>query len=294
MRPSLLLALLPLLATPAFAADPPASIQIWTRSDTNQRVAKVALDDAQAKTVERKDAQYDATHKFRQLAIADLLKKYQPPADTDLALLHFANGMAIPLPFRDAATMERLQPAIAIAIEREGAMTRSFPVVAKKESNFVDARPIRFSSNKVVVGERWHPQLSAKALEKFSPWLFADTLTGIELVKEADYFNQFDIDPATKAGFSVFRQVCSFCHGVRKTGASFGWDVVDPLPLVEYRKKESSLYYHIRYRSPAAVQKGLMMPALDFVTEQEAGALLAWMRSAAEQPLRPYRSAGGK
>ena len=75
-----------------------------------------------------------------------------------------------------------------------------------------------------------------------SPWAEVDTLTGIEFVSRAAYYAQFDVDPdpAVKAGEQLSTQSCQFCHGVRQTGAGFGWDFVDPTPVADYRGARNS------------------------------------------------------
>jgi mono/diheme cytochrome c family protein len=272
-------------------------LEIWTRAPgqyldasapARVRVVSVALDRVATHEVTRADAQYDKTSRtYRVVDVDELLRNYAAPINCDVALLHFDNGMVIPLPFRDHAAMERLHPAVARAMYRDGKWGTSFPSIAKKDTE-VDARPIRFDGNKLVVADSWHPDVAATAGESFSPWLHADSLYGIELVAGAAYLAQLDVDDMARPGFALFRQSCQFCHGARNVGAAFGWDFVDPLPIFQYRKTNVSLYYHVHYRASNKGERGLMMPPLAFITEDDAGALLKWLQAVGTKPLRPY------
>jgi mono/diheme cytochrome c family protein len=272
-------------------------LEIWTRAPgayaatsvpARTRLVTVALDRVATHEVTRPDVQYDnASRTYRVVDIDELLRSYGAPANCDVALLHFTNGMAIPLPFRDRAAMERLHPAVARAMNLDGRWSTTFPSIVKKDTE-VDARPIEFDGNKLVVADRWHPDVAAAAVASFSPWLQADSLYGIELVAGAAYLAQLDVDEAARPGFTLFRQSCQFCHGAHFVGAAFGWDFVDPLPISQYRKTSVNLYYHVHYRASDRGDRGLMMPALAFLTEDDAAALLKWLQAIGTRPLRPY------
>jgi hypothetical protein len=49
-----------------------------------------------------------------------------------------------------------------------------------------------------------------------------------------------------------------------------------------------SLYYHVKYRAQDAPARGLMMPALSFVSEKDAADVLVWLRALAARPLKEY------
>ena len=294
------------LAEPAGAASasavvPAASaIEIWVRGNgpttgdqsPRGRSQSLSLDALPLVDVERFDAQYDGKRAFRGIALASVIERFAPDLSLDLAILHFANGMAVPVPFRDAAVMRRLDPFIARGMEthRKGAVKTDFFTDIKKKGTMADARPIVFHGNKLVVAERWHPAVAPTAQPGFSPWAHADSLTGIELVAAAPYYRQFAAGtvPPREQGLAIFQQACQFCHGVRKVGAKFGWDFVDPTPLYSYRKPSRSLFYHVAYKPLDAAERGLMMPALKFMTEQDAAILWGWMRAVATEPMPPY------
>jgi hypothetical protein len=236
------------------------------------------------------DAQYGAQRKYRYVALEDLLRRYSPAADCDTAILHFSNGMAIPLPFRDREAMQRLRPVIVRAVQIDGTWTRSLPVISRTDAFYFDVRPLRFTGNKLAVAELWHPALRTGTEQSFSPWRHADSVTGIELVNDRAYIAQFAPSSATARGQKVYGEVCRFCHGARGQGAQFGWDFVEPLPISEYRKKDASLYYHLKYRAVNAVSRGILMPALPYLTEVDAADLLAWLRALAARPLAAYQA----
>jgi hypothetical protein len=257
-----------------------------------ERAQSLSLDLLPLVEVERFDAQYGGVRAFRGIRLETVIERFAPGPSLDLAILHFANGMAVPVQFRDAAVMKRLDPFIARGMEthRKGPIkTDFFPDIPKKGA-MPDVRPIEFHGNKVVVAERWHPAVPPGAQPAFSPWAHTDTLVGIELVAAAAYYQQFDVsgDPPVQKGLAIYEQACQFCHGVRKVGAKFGWDFVEPTPIYSYQKPSRNLFYHVAYKPLDAAAKGLMMPALKFMTEEDAGTLWQWMRAVATKPMPPY------
>ena len=153
-----------------------------------------------------------------------------------------------------------------------------------------DARPIFFTGNKIVVAEKWHPAVPEAAQPEFSPWNHTDTLVGIELVAARPYYRQFDVDGDSRVqrGLALYRQSCQFCHGARRVGAKFGWDFVEPLPIYSYHKPVRNLFYHVAYKPQDAAQRGLMMPAVKFMTEGDSALLWRWLRAVATKPMPAY------
>lgn len=244
----------------------------------------------------RPDAQLGGVRAFRGIPIAELIEGYGPDASSDLALLHFANGMVVPLPFRDAPVMARLAPFVARGMEsyRRGPIRIGrFPALRKKDA-YADARPIVFTGNKVVVSDLWHPSVGAAAQAAFSPWAHTDSLVGIELVSADGYYRQFDVggSPEIARGLELFKESCQFCHGARKVGAAFGWDFVEPQPIFSYRRSAKNLFFHVAYQPYDAAERGLMMPALKSTSETEAALLWQWLRAIATKPMPHYAAAG--
>lgn len=284
------------LAEPAWAAHPMAA---WVRSPgvygkdlanpgkINEK--RIDLDTLPQQQGQRPDAQYGTTANYRGVLLRDLIEKYGPPAQVDLVLLHFHNGMIVPLPFRDARAMKRLDPLIALgrSAAADAPYLAEFPPIDRSVEGYADVRQVTFAGNKLVVSERWHPELSAQAIESFSPWQTTSSLTGIEFVEANAYYRQFLPTADVRPGFEIFRHNCQFCHGVNKVGASYGWDYATPLPLHTYRSNPERLYMHIHYRVEykATWQK---MPALKHVTEPEAALLWQWMRAASSAPTPAY------
>ena len=291
---------------PATAAPlPGASVDIWVRGSSREGAGgerlgqrRFVLDRLPLVSVERHDAQYEAVRQCRGISLAAILKRYGPHGSLDLAILHFANGMAIPLPFRDAATMKRLDPFIARG-SRTPPEVRivigNFPAIPKKDVPG-DRRPIVFSGNKLVVAERFHPDVGPAAQPGFSPWTHADTLVGIELVAAGAYYAQFQVDgdAAVQRGLTLFRRNCQFCHGVRHVGASFGWDFVDSEAFQGQQSSAANLYHNVAYKPRNAGELGLMMPALGFLTEADAGAIQEWLRAVATVPMARYEAPAHK
>lgn len=249
----------------------------------------VFLDGEELKKKQTNDFQYDRMMRYEGISLVSLLKQYKAKSHDDTAILHFANGMAVKVPL-SSTELKRLDAFVAVAVCPErGKCERDFPEVAKEDAYGVrdDPRPIVFSWNKFVVPTGWHPDLVHQGKDlKFSPWRHVDTLLGIEFVNLAAYQRQFDLGEID--GQRVFEQRCAFCHGVRKVGASFGWDVVTPLPLAEKRSPET-LYNHVRYPKVLAAKMGLMMPAQTDIEKAEIDQVWAFMKKATSRPLRPYR-----
>ena len=283
-------ALLVALAESPAAASPNAvnGIEVWIRGNSQpdeqgspqEGSRRLRLDRVRLKTVERYDAQYGRIGRYRGILLRDVLSDFASDASVDLAILHFANGMAIPLAFRDADTMKRLDPFIARA--------STFPPIPKKDTPF-DRRPIEFTGNKLVVGDRWHPDVAPGT--PFSPWAHADTLVGIELVATAPYYAQFEAAGEARVGRGValFRQSCQFCHGVHHVGATFGWDFVDSAIINRYEDSPANLYHNVAYKPRNATELGLMMPPLAFLTESAAEDLRKWLQAISQSSPRPYR-----
>jgi mono/diheme cytochrome c family protein len=153
-----------------------------------------------------------------------------------------------------------------------------------------DPRPTRFSGNKLVVADRWHPDVASATEATFSPWSRADTLVAVELVAAAPYYAQFDVggDPPERRGLVLYRESCQFCHGARHVGASFGWDFIDAAPIHDAQSSVANLYHRVAYRPRNATELGLLMPALASLTEEDAGCLSRWLRALGARTMPPY------
>lgn len=286
------------IATQAWAANP---IAVWVRAPGNYAQGSEGPPPAKAnlKTLDldklpqqqglRPDAQYGSSAFYRGVALRDVISAFAPPSGVDLALLHFKNGVIVPIPFRDNRLMSRLDPLIATgrSATAQGPFAAEFPPINKQLEGYADVRQVTFSGNKLVVADRYHPDVGESAKESFSPFTAPDSLTGIEFVENSAYYRQFRPDPAVNPGFEVFRGSCQFCHGVRKVGASYGWDFAQPLELHTYRSNPMSLYLHIRYRVEYQMT-WQQMPALKHVSEEDAGQLWRWMRSVSTAPINRY------
>ena len=120
---------------------------------------------------QRFDAQYGASHAFRGVALANVIASFAPEPALDVAILHFANGMAVPVPFRDAETMKRLDPFIARGMEThpEGPVRAGFFPEIRRKGATEDPRPIVFSGNKMVVAVLWHPRSRRRRSRRSRP-----------------------------------------------------------------------------------------------------------------------------
>jgi mono/diheme cytochrome c family protein len=255
---------------------------------------RVALETAPLLEVERLDAQYATRHRYRGVPLQWLLDTSSVPPGLDLALLHFENGMIVPLPFREATAMERLAPFVAVEVwapdaSGEQGWRRELPELPKRGDESEDWRPIRFRGNKMVVQTLWHPDVPHATLAVFSPWQHVDRLVGIEFVQSEAYRRLLSGPPSkqVREGYRVYSERCQFCHGVRQVGATFGWDFAVPVPLHSYRDPHS-LFLHAKYREMNATFRGLMMPAFSDLGQAQATALWAWMEAVVREGPAPY------
>lgn len=288
-----------MLTLTAPAAASPTSIEVWMRTAGNYGTdniappktapVTIALESLPQKQVQRSDVQYDTTSTFRGVLLRDIIAKYKPAPNLDLVLLHFRNGMIVPLPFRDEKAMRRLDPLIALGMsaDPQGPFRPEFPPIVKRTEGYADIPRVTFSGNKIVVNGRWHPDVPSAAVDGFTPWALTDTLQGIEFAEDAAYYRQFIPSADVQRGFEVFRGSCQYCHGVRKVGAHFGWDYAQPLELHTYRNTPMRLFNHIQYKVEYKAVWS-MMPALQHITEAQAGQIWNWMKAVSTTPIGRY------
>ncbi|MEZ4743877.1 MAG: hypothetical protein R3B45_15770 [Bdellovibrionota bacterium] len=220
------------------------------------------------------DAQYDKDMQYRGVYLSQVLDGYPKKAGVDTALLHFANGMIIPI----TTSKDLKNIFIALSYKKNKKWSYDFPQLEKIDDIYYrkDPNPTKFFGNKVVnLAEK---KLNKGKINNFSPWNHCNSLIGIELVNENAYFNQFEIskDKEIIAGFEVFKARCQFCHGVKQVGASFGWDYADPLKISKKRGKKN-LHFFVKYPKATAFKQGLQMPNQIDVTEKETDQLWKWI-----------------
>lgn len=288
-----------LLVSAAVPAEAGNAVEVWVRTpgsygsgniEPPKTAAKTfALDKLPQRSAQRTDPQYGSTAHYRGVLLSEVIARYAPPAQVDLALLRFSNGMVVPLPFRDEQTMRRLEPLIAVGISPspQGPFSATFPPINNQVEGYKDVRQVSFSGNKLVVKDRWHPDVPEAAQATFSPWTLTDSLSDIEFVDSVAYYRQFLPSAEVRPGFELFRSSCQYCHGVRGVGARFGWDYAQPIELHTYRSDPGRLYYHIRYRVEYKASWS-QMPALKHITEDQAGYIWRWMKAVSTSPITPY------
>jgi hypothetical protein len=244
-----------------------------------ERVRMVRLDDLPLVRTDRFDAQVGKQGRYLGIELAAVIARHPEAASHDLALLHFANGMIVPVPLAFG------KPELDVFVARG---TPSFHEVDKKNVLPPDPRPVRFGANKIVVSELTHPLAPDPNASSFSPWLHVDTLIAIELVDQKAWEAQFDAGLGeVRRGRNVFLARCQFCHAAREVGGKYGWDFVEPTPLYEHRKPYQ-LFPHVRFSNTLAAEAGAMMPPQKDVQTSELAALWIWMKAIAETGPHPY------
>jgi hypothetical protein len=293
-----------LVVAAAAEASDAAKIRVWTRAPGSYwdgamvdglAPSTLTVPEKGQVTIKTLDVQYDATYEYRGIALADLLSSYQPApgaGEADTILLHFSNRMIVPVArelWQNPHPDYRLFLALAIRQDK-GKWSQDFPEVSRPDERYRDPTPLTFVGNKMVVGKLWRTGRFFAQHQSFSPWKFAGSLVGVEFVNGNAYEAQFARadGKSSSAGQRVFLDRCQYCHGVRHVGAKYGWDLVDPLPI--YKKRDvASLFLHVRYDKPDAIQQGLFMPHQKDFTKAEAEPLWEWLRQVTRGKMAAYR-----
>lgn len=300
----MILVTLGLFASPSVTASTDKSgetISLWTRKPGQYKNAEkselqdevtVDLSSLNPKKKKLFDIQYGKSYTFTTIPLKDVTDQYKKCSHCDLVLLHFSNGMLIPLP-RDSAAWKSLNPRIAIAIDHASKKVNSkiFPEIAKKDERFKDPRPIQFQGNKIVVHELWHPLIPDPKASGFSPWKHVSSLAGIEFVEQDAYYGQFRVAKSLElnAGLQLFQNRCQYCHGIQKIGARFGWDYLQPVPI--FRLKDANHVGNlVKYRYHDELERGLMMPEQSDVTTKQIEELWIWLKALAPEGVKKYQS----
>lgn len=279
---------------PAAPAGPAgAEVLVWRRAggpaakDSKGEVARVSL--ASLPTTERtlKDVR-GAALTVRGLPLDALLRKAPAaavPGLEDTAVLRFKNGTRVALPLRDVARFD-VFVALAVKLSDQGEWVSTFEPVPLGTPHWRAARALEFAGNRVLAGNPSPP----RGASTFNPWGFVDSLVEIELVNAAAWRKVFAVGATDveDKGLTVFENRCATCHGARGAGARLGWDFVEPLSVTTWRTP-ASLFEHVRAHKLDAAEVGLLMPPQPDVTQEETGALHAWMTKVSQSKLNDYK-----
>ena len=256
-----------------------------------QRTAMQSFDPKTFVSVRLTDIQYRMKKSYQGVRLLPLILEHA--GSSSLVLLHFDNGMIIPIPLdQDGAALKKIDPFLAFAVKSDsGQWSPNFPALAKKsdDARYSDPRPLRFGDNKLVVTSPWHPFAPREGSAGFSPWTYAGSLIRIEFADREAYYRQFEVATTAEfnGGMKVFLERCQYCHGARLIGASYGWDFVTPLATYKQKPAEQ-LFNHVKFPKWDALTRGLMMPRQKDISEADAKKLWEWLRFQAEQRQRPY------
>lgn len=256
-------------------AAPKVLIDMWLRGPDRPSAPRInaqTIDIGGLKftEIDAYDLQYDKMIHVRGMHLRDLLTVFKPIPDTvDTMLLHFRNGVMIPVSI--AKLRQNLDILIALAIRENKIWRDAFPPAPGE-----DKVTINFVGNKVVVGAVWR-----HSSNDFTPWRHVDSLSGIEFVEGSAYFTQWQ--PASGAkelnGHLVFGQRCQFCHGISGIGAKAGPDFVQVMSAYGAspgKKPWQRLFEQVRNPRGFGPNKAHRMPDQADFKEQEAKALVEW------------------
>jgi len=257
-------------------------------------IGELRIPKSSLQTVSLFDAQYQKQTTYLGTWLNEHLLSIAP-MDKDTALLHFDNGMLIPLSKEEIAKGRNNKDYGLFLAERKlrrdrrGKLRslRHFPPVARQDEIYRDPRPIIFSSNKLVVGDALSGGMEALQKWDFSPWYHPSSLARIEWVNIHAYERQFAVAKGATAGLEVYVKRCMYCHTVKMVGATYGWDFVHPTPIYKMRRIDN-LFYFVKYPKYDAIRQGLHMPHQPDFTKEEANELWQWLKSVSDSPLKPY------
>lgn len=288
---------------PLTPPSPEEVIQVWVRgagSHSTQQVTPHRKETFQWKQLGLRskqlfDYQYQKKRTYLGVTIHQILRQYRVPPSTDLALLHFSNGMIVPHPLTSQPLQDKkLQVFVAIAYKKGNRWVRNFPEIRREPALpiYRDIRPIQFKGNKVVVTDEGHPDVLDHIAPNVQIWRQVDTLTGIELVHSYSYYQQFatsSTNPSVQKGRLLYQGTCQFCHGVHGIGAKYGIDFVKPLALYLYAWNSKELAYHVTYKPVDATSRGIMMPAIKNMPKIQVEYLWQWLKEVATHPATAYQ-----
>jgi hypothetical protein len=247
------------------------------------------------KVVKLADFQYGGRFEYKAVKLLDVIESYHPKGETDRVLLHFKNGMIIPMPTSNGyADLKKNAAWIAISwrpIELDGHKAElwqnRFDDIGRIDERFRDPSPVTFGYNKLVMKSGWHPFVSD---EVFTPFRHADTLIGIEFVNGPAYDRQYVLDKNVEGrkGWQVYFERCQYCHALNKTGPTHGWDFLDPVPIYELKTPEN-LLYRVKYSFHNAMTMGMQMPRQESVDLQEVTDLWNWLKSFEKAKINAYK-----
>jgi hypothetical protein len=237
-----------------------------------------------------RDLQYTKDAWFKGVELNAALKQLNAPANLDLVLLHFQNGMIIPLPRIPSSKSSTKVWVATTWLDATGKeIPGGFPKAARPGITKEDRSTLIFKGNKLIVDGPAHPFVPAEQTKWFSPWAHADSLVGVEFASFKAYYNQFSVaeTPQQQHGYEAFMKRCQFCHGAQGVGAKFGWDFVTPMPLYQ-RRSPQGIFYHTIMAPRDAEKHGRRMPTQADLLPEEADGIWHYMERLAKTGVRPY------
>jgi hypothetical protein len=236
------------------------------------------------------DLQYAKDAWFKGVELYSALKQFNGGSNLDLVLLHFQNGMIIPIP-RAPSSKFTTKVWIATAwLDATGKeIPGGFPRTARPGIPQGDRVALIFKGNKLIADGLGHPFVPAEQTKWFSPWAHADSLAGIEFANFKAYYNQFSVaeTPQQQHGYEASMKRCQFCHGAQGVGAKLGWDFVTPMPLYQ-RRSPQGIFYHATMATRDAGKHGRRMPTQPDLSPEEADGIWHYMERLAKTGVRPY------
>lgn len=284
-------------------SNPPKSsgkyyIDIWTRQKGDHFAAKVPRQGAIAvemngmtfNEVTHHDIQYNKELTFRGLPLSDVVRLYKPwVRGMDLVILHFKNGMVLPVGRDDLLKKGEIFLALEFK-NAAGQWVTEFPKAQVPGTAPEEKQFITFAGNKLVASRKWLQAMEQEGKhQQFNPWRHFDSLVGLEIVDPAAYYNQFRLAGDKKDSYFgrlVYIDRCQFCHAVGGVGARYGTDFLKPQP-VSKRQNAAALFAHVSSHETKKDTK-IRMPHQPDFTEKEARDLWQWLDAAGRGALSSY------
>jgi len=267
---SLAVAVVPLLlASPltARAADSfSVEVQIGPVQGTPSATRTISFEQAARKQIRSYDIQDGKQHNLRGVSLRALLAQVNAPTSADTVLVLYRDGMQVPVPLGDKATVD----AIFIAFEHGDAMDRfttNYPLYG---------RSMELPCPKLVYG--------GKPAGPYSIWKYPTQFAGIKLVSWKAHEAAL-AQPTRKlpdsSGWPLYVRHCQPCHGIGGQGATRGSDFLSEMEAYRRIPANAATDWD-EHPSLHEKVKGYVdgtMPVLHHVASAEIATLWRWLHA---------------
>ena len=258
-----------LLAAPSTARGADGfsvEVQIGPVRGAPNATRTISFEQAARKQVRSYDIQDGKEHNVRGVSLRSLLAEVSAPKSADTVLVLYRDGMQIPVPLADKATVD----ALFIAFEHGDAMDRfttNYPLYG---------RSMELPCPKVVYGN--------KPAGSYSIWKYPTQFAGIRLVSWKAHEAAL-AQPTRKlpdrSGWPLYVRHCQPCHSIGGQGATRGSDFLTDLAAYRRIPPHAATDWS-EHPSLHEKLKGYVegtMPVLNHVSNADITTLWRWLHA---------------